>query len=106
MTPPPFAIPPGLEDLLPAFVAEMARDGARLAALAKDGGEDLHEHIHAMRGKCAMFGEDVLYDLLSRLEHCARETPGEGVNSLIAHILARATQLCEYEKSKGSADPP
>lgn len=94
--PPPPAIPAGLEELLPQFVAEMARDCTQLQVLAAGERALLAEHAHAMRGKCGMFGEELLFDLLSRLEEGAAHLDGEGVSTLVAHIVARTMQLREY----------
>jgi phosphoglycolate phosphatase len=66
--------PPELADLKPAFIREMAADRAVLRQLLAGPDRDaLNEHVHGMRGKCAMFGEPILADLLGRLEQGAPE---------------------------------
>jgi hypothetical protein len=67
-SPAPPSIPAGLESLLPAFILEMQKDYAVLEALAAAGGPPFAAAVHAMRGKCAMFGEDILFRLLTALE--------------------------------------
>jgi hypothetical protein len=86
--PQPPAIPAGLEELLPAFVAEMQKDFAALQGLVVGGGPDLAGHLHAMRGKCAMYGEDTLFGLLGLMEraHPNRE-------ALMREIASRVEEL-------------
>jgi len=87
-------IPAGLEHLLPAFLAEMAKDQQRLRGLA--AGSDraaLTEHIHAMRGKCAMFGEEVLADKLARLEALAPMGAKADIVALVAKVVERIGRL-------------
>lgn len=64
---PQLLIPSGLEHLAPNYAQEMVKD---LAALERGNSQnlDLAEHLHAMRGKCAMFGDDLLYALLVQFE--------------------------------------
>jgi len=94
--PDPPAIPPGLESLLPQFVAEMEKDLALLQALAGGGAEALAEHVHAMRGKCAMFGEERLFALLTAFES-RLVTAGGGENAeFLGAIVARVRQLGLY----------
>jgi CheY-like chemotaxis protein/HPt (histidine-containing phosphotransfer) domain-containing protein len=95
--PPPPDIPAGLEHMLPLFIAEMAKDAERLQGLAGVPLDDLAEHAHAMRGKCAMFGEDTLYQLLTRLEQDALAGKAADAPGLIARIVERATQLRDYD---------
>ena len=111
--PPPPDIPEGLEHLLPMFVAEMAKDAARLSILAgalpADGGMDalaeLADHAHAMRGKAGMFGEGLLYDLLTDVEASAQANEVSALSPLIARVVERSGQLALYgsEVSAGSA---
>jgi diguanylate cyclase (GGDEF)-like protein/PAS domain S-box-containing protein len=86
--------PPGLEQLLPTFIQEMIKDQQRLRVLL--GGDDrevLVEHAHAMRGKCGMFGEEVLYDYLTRLEAMARTAKMGEIIALVAKIVERIGRL-------------
>lgn len=94
--PPPPDIPDGLADMLPMFVAEMEKDGATLSALAEGAAADLAEHAHAMRGKCAMFGEETLFEVLTRIEECATEGRVAGIPPLIARAIERVGQLRLY----------
>lgn len=89
-------IPEGLEHMLPLFVAEMDTDAVALATLADGPADALAEHVHAMRGKCAMFGEDILYDLLTRLEDDAKLDRRDRRATLIAGVIERAGQLRVY----------
>lgn len=100
----PPAIPEGLDDLLGAFVAEMEKDTARLRDLAGDRAE-LAVHAHAMRGKCAMFGEEILYGLLARIETEAAGLGGNELAVLIAAVVERAVQLREYAGITSKAAP-
>lgn len=68
-----------------AFIAEMVKDHAMLQDLIKTGREGLAEHVHAMRGKCAMFGEDILYRLLTDFE--------AGATDRMAAIADRVAEL-------------
>jgi len=82
--------PPELAGMKPAFIREMADDRALLRRLLAETDRDaLLEHVHAMRGKCAMFGESSLADLLGRLEQAA---PDE-LNRLAAPVFARLEWL-------------
>lgn len=111
--PPPPDIPEGLEHLLPMFVAEMAKDAARLSelsgALPADGHLDalaeLAEHAHAMRGKAGMFGEGLLYDLLTEVEALAEARDAAALPPLVAQVVERSGQLAVYgrEVSAGLA---
>ncbi|TAN63344.1 MAG: EAL domain-containing protein [Magnetospirillum sp.] len=87
-------IPPGLEHLLPAFLQEMISDQQTLRELA-DGTDRtiLAEHVHAMRGKCGMFGEEVLFELLSRLESSAPTGKSEEITVLVAKVVERIGRL-------------
>jgi hypothetical protein len=86
--PRPPAIPAGLESLLPAFVVDMRKDRAALLSLAAEGGPALAEMVHAMRGKCAMFGEDILFRLLTALEQGRPADP-----EILAAISDRVDEL-------------
>jgi CheY-like chemotaxis protein/HPt (histidine-containing phosphotransfer) domain-containing protein len=93
------AIPPGLEHLLPLFLAEMGRDTCRLLELAADGDRAaLADHAHAMRGKCAMFGEDAMFALLADIECRAPTLSCAEIDSLCAMINGRAFQLGVHDK--------
>ncbi|EME69566.1 signal transduction protein [Paramagnetospirillum caucaseum] len=87
-------IPAGLEHLLPAFMAEMLKDQQMLRALAegRDRGA-LADHAHAMRGKCGMFGEEVLYTLLGDLEALAPLGDGGEITRLVAKVVERVGRL-------------
>jgi len=87
-------IPAGLEHLLPAFMAEMTRDQQVLRDLAE--GYDrtaLTDHAHAMRGKCGMFGEEVLYSLLGELEALAPLGDNGEITRLVAKVVERVGRL-------------
>lgn len=84
---------------MPAFVAEMARDAARLCAIGAGDRALLAEQAHATRGKCGMFGETVLFDLLTRLEEGAASLAEAQIRAILAGIVERAAQLAEYEKT-------
>lgn len=87
-------IPPGLEHLLPAFLLEMIADQERLRGLAE--GNDrlvLAEHIHAMRGKCGMFGEEVLFELLGQLEALAPKGSQADIIAVVAKVVERIGRL-------------
>ncbi|MGE5503983.1 MAG: ATP-binding protein [Actinomycetota bacterium] len=96
--PPPPNIPAGLEHLMPAFLAEMAKDAERLQVLAgSDDRAGLAEFAHAVRGKCAMFGEDTLFALYSRLEDDGAAMAREEIDTLVEHVVERVRQLAVYE---------
>lgn len=110
--PPPPDIPEGLEHLLPMFIAEMTKDAARLATLAgaltAAGGEalaELADHAHAMRGKAGLFGEGLLYELLTTLEADALAAETDGLPALVARVVERSIQLEVYGREV-SAGPP
>lgn len=87
-------IPAGLEHLLPAFLAEMDKDQQSLRLLAE--GEDRHalaEFAHAMRGKCGMFGEEVLFELLGQLETLAPKGCRRDITALTAKVVERIGRL-------------
>jgi hypothetical protein len=88
------AIPAGLEELLGSFIAEMRADQARLLTLARSGADGLAEHLHAMRGKCAMFGEDILFAELSAVEAAGQPSPEQ-----LARIAARVAELASLDIS-------
>lgn len=99
------AIPPGLEHLLPTFLAEVDKDCVELRKLAVAGVDRslLAEHVHAMRGKCGMFGERPLFDLLTRLEGAAPSADQRIIDGFIASIVERAGQLAVYEAGNSPA---
>ncbi|WP_231849004.1 EAL domain-containing protein [Paramagnetospirillum magneticum] len=87
-------IPTGLEHLLPTFMAEMLKDQQTLRSLAE--GRDraaLADHAHAMRGKCGMFGEEVLYSLLGDLESLAPLGDRGEITRLVAKVVERVGRL-------------
>lgn len=88
------AIPAGLEGLLGRFIAEMRGDLAVLLTLAETGGDELADHLHAMRGKCAMFGEDILFAELSAVDAGDRPSPER-----LAVIAARVADLASLDIS-------
>lgn len=102
--PPRPAIPEGLEHMLPQFIAEMEKDAVTLQTLAEAPLADVAEHAHAMRGKCAMFGEDILFGLLTRLEEGCMAGKGDGNAVLGALIVERVLQLRIYD-TKPNAVP-
>lgn len=83
-------IPEGLEHLAPAFIAEMERDRDALIALANSNNDQEFQHVaHAMHGKCAMFGETQLADILKRIG-------GDGGGNkyqLLKQVVERVSQL-------------
>lgn len=98
-------IPEGLEHLLPMFIAEMAKDAARLVALARalpagaGALTELAEHAHAMRGKAGMFGEGRLYDLLTEVEASALAGEAGAVLPLVERVVERSGQLEGYGRA-------
>lgn len=103
--PPPPAIPEGLEHMLPQFIAEMEKDAAILQSLALAPLAELGEHAHAMRGKCAMFGEERLYTLLTSLEDNCQADSNDGNGALVALIVERVLQLRVYDLENSTAVP-
>lgn len=94
--PPPPDVPAGLEALMPAFVAEMAKDVVLLREIGAADRTLLAEQAHATRGKCGMFGEEMLFALLTRLEDGAGSLPEDEVRSILAQFAERAAQLAQY----------
>ncbi|CAA7616853.1 Predicted signal transduction protein containing a membrane domain [Magnetospirillum sp. SS-4] len=87
-------IPAGLEHLLPAFLAEMDKDQQTLRRLAEDMDRAaLAEFAHAMRGKCGMFGEEVLFELLGCLENLAPKGCRQDITALTAKVVERIGRL-------------
>lgn len=87
---PLFAIPDQLAHLLPAYIAELMADIAQLQAVA-DGPRDLlSEHVHAMGGKCAMFGDVELAEMLYEIEREAPYASDRVMAVLLTEALARA----------------
>ncbi|CAA7618236.1 Predicted signal transduction protein containing a membrane domain [Candidatus Terasakiella magnetica] len=99
VAPPPTAvdgieIPPGLEHLMPTFLAEMVKDQDKLRALSNcHERAALTEHVHAMRGKCGMFGETVLFDLLTRLEALTPMAEHGEIVPLVVKVIERIGKL-------------
>jgi signal transduction histidine kinase/CheY-like chemotaxis protein len=99
-SPPPPEVPEGLEHLMPTFLAEMRRDAEDLRALVDKGDRAaLAEYAHAVRGKCAMFGELALFGILSRLEEGAEDAGREELDGLVNQVVERVGQLGVYELS-------
>jgi HPt (histidine-containing phosphotransfer) domain-containing protein len=98
---PPFRldIPPHLEGLLPRFIEEMAKDSRILAALAGGDRGELAEHVHAMRGKCAMFGAAEVADLLADLEGQVAVADQGEIHRRVATIIGRTAHLRVYSES-------
>ena len=96
-----FAIPTGLEHLLPAFLAEMAKDRPELQRLA--GGDDLPalgEYAHGVRGKCGMFGEERLFHLLTQLENAATRADRPAIAQLMGEVAARMHQVAVHGEAQ------
>lgn len=88
-----WAVPAGLEFLLPRFRQEMAADLAELGRLAGGARDELAAHVHAMRGKCAMFGVNAADPVLAALESWA-EGAGEGeLAILLDRVVATFRRL-------------
>ena len=90
-------IPAGLESLLPQFIAEMISDGAAVASLAGGDRQLLGERVYGMRGKCAMFGEGALFELLSELEARVPDAAAEEIDAIIRRIQIRVGELSRTE---------
>ncbi|MEW5726328.1 MAG: ATP-binding protein, partial [Pseudomonadota bacterium] len=95
--PPPPMPPAGLEHLMPLFVAEMDKDARRLGDIRHGPRAELAEFAHAMRGKAGMFGEEVLYQLLTRLETGAEEASEQEIEEIVGLVIERAGQLKVYD---------
>ena len=95
--PPPPQPPAGLEVLMPAFLAEMDKDSLALQELRRGDRVAFVEHVHAMRGKCGMFGENRLYDLLSQLELDAPVAPQQKIDDQVSEAVERVMQLRQYQ---------
>jgi len=86
--------PTGLADLQPAFAREMAHDRTVLRdLLAGDDRAALSDHVHAMRGKCAMFGQPDLADQLGCLEEETLRAGPEELERLAGPVFARLERL-------------
>lgn len=95
--PPPPPVPPeGLEHLMALFVAEMDRDAARLDQIKGGDRTELAEFAHAIRGKAAMFGEDILFALLTLLETQAKVAEDGEIGETVARVIERVGQLRVY----------
>lgn len=95
--PPPPQPPAGLEGLMPAFLAEMDKDSLVLNDLQHGDRAVLVEHVHAMRGKCGMFGENVLFELLSKLEDEAPAAAQQEISAQVSVAVERVRQLRQYQ---------
>lgn len=95
--PPPPQPPAGLEALMPAFLAEMDKDSSALQELRLGDRGAFVEHVHAMRGKCGMFGENRLYDLLSQLELDAPAATQQKIDEQVSEAVERVMQLRQYQ---------
>jgi len=95
--PPPPQPPAGLEALMPAFLAEMDKDSTLLQELRLGDRGAFVEHVHAMRGKCGMFGENRLYDLLSQLELDALVASQQKIDVQVSEAVERVMQLRQYQ---------
>lgn len=95
--PPPPQPPAGLEALMPAFLAEMDRDSSVLQELCHGDRAAFVDHVHAMRGKCGMFGENRLYDLLSQLELDAPAASQQKIDDQVSEAVERVMQLRQYQ---------
>lgn len=106
LSPPPPPLPPqGLEHLMPLFIAEMDRDAGHLVELAGGDRARLVEAAHAMRGKAGMFGEDIIYGLLTRLESQAETIEAQEIQDIVAHVVERASQLKVYGPGNSPVTP-
>lgn len=95
--PPPPSPPSGLEGLMPAFLAEMDKDARLLQELQNGDRIVLIDHVHAMRGKCGMFGETMLFDLLSKLEQDISVAPQQEILAQVIVAVERVRQLRQYQ---------
>lgn len=95
---PLFAIPDQLAHLLPTYIAELTADIGQLQALADGPGALLAEHTHAMGGKCAMFGDAELAEMLYAVEFAALADSEKGVSDLVTAALNRAQQALDSLK--------
>ena len=95
--PPPPCPPAGLEHLMPTFLAEMDKDAELLQQLHGGEAQAFADHVHAMRGKCGMFGEDVLYDKLSELEHDVLSASQSEFSQQVSDVVERVRQLRQYQ---------
>ena len=91
--PAPLAVPPELAHLLPLFLAEMAKDTASLIALAGGDRETLAEHAHAMRGKCAMFSEMPMFELLTAIEEGPPDMAEDEIRRLVRGVIDRGAEI-------------
>ena len=93
-------IPAGLEHLMPIFLAEMKVDVQLLLDVAQRGDRAaLADHAHAMRGKCAMFGEESMFTLLGEVEEGAESLERAQIHHLCAMINGRAIQLGVHDRT-------
>jgi signal transduction histidine kinase/CheY-like chemotaxis protein len=93
-------VPAELLHLMPAFLAEMDKDEPVLLRLAEDGDRQaLAEFAHAMRGKCAMFGEMRLFDLLGQIESEAATIADESLGEVVVKVVERIGQVRSLGKA-------
>ncbi|CCG42375.1 phosphoglycolate phosphatase [Magnetospirillum molischianum] len=86
--------PPELVGMVSSFAREMAADRTRLRELLHDSNRAaLLDHVHAMRGKCSMFGESSLADRLGQLEQDVLEATTNELDQLVAPIFERLEWL-------------
>lgn len=97
---PPFAIPEQLTHLIPTYCAELAADIARLRELLTADRESLAEHAHAMGGKCAMFGDIELAEMLYEIEREAPVASARVMGVLATQALARAQSALDSLKAQ------
>lgn len=95
--PPPPIPPVGLEGLMSAFLAEMDKDAQLLQELQAGDRAVLVEHVHAMRGKCGMFGENLLFEILTRLESDAAAATQQEIAAQVSDAVERVRQLRQYQ---------
>ena len=82
---------------MPAFLAEMDKDSQVLQDLLGGDRATLAEHVHAMRGKCCMFGENVLFDMLTKLEADSLVAAQQEIAAQVGVAVERVRQLRQYQ---------
>ena len=91
----PFTMQPGLEHLLSAYQAEVAKDRLTLQALLQDGNwDELANHAHAFGGKCAMMGDLELGQFLYEMERQARAGQREKVRAMVDECMVLSQDRC------------
>jgi HPt (histidine-containing phosphotransfer) domain-containing protein len=86
---PLFEIPEQLVHLIPTYCKELRQDGAHLTALMSGDRVELAEHAHAMGGKCAMFGDRELAEMLYEIEREAPISSDKVVKVLVTAVMDR-----------------